>query len=61
MTYLTAKDAAAYLQFPSVKAFDHWVTRRGVPSLRRGRIRLFAQDVLDRVLRMDAQKLARPA
>lgn len=61
MTYFTAREAAAYVKAPSLKAFDHWVTRRGVPSVRRGRIRLFSSDVLDRVLRNDALKLARSA
>ena len=54
--YLTAKEAAEYVRAKSVKAFDHWVRRRGVPSLRlrRGRIRLFRKELLDRVLRYDA-------
>ena len=53
--YLTAKEAAEYVKAPSVKAFNDWVTNRGVSCAgRRGRIRLFTKDTLDRVLRHDA-------
>lgn len=51
--YLTRNEAAAYVR-TTVKGFDHWVSSRGVPSLRRGRIRLFERAVLDRVLKHDA-------
>ncbi len=57
--YLTAKEAAEYVRAGSLKAFDHWVSRRGVSCVRRGRIRLFAKDALDRVLRHDAMRPAR--
>ena len=53
--YLTRREAAEYVRSPSVKAFDDWVRRRGVSCAgRRGRIRLFTKDTLDRVLRHDA-------
>ena len=53
--YLTRREAAEYVRAPSVKAFDQWVKRRGVSCAgRRGRIRLFTKDTLDRVLRHDA-------
>lgn len=58
--YLTAREAAEYVR-KSVKAFDHWVSRRGVSCVRAGRIRLFTKDTLDRVLRNDALKLRRTA
>lgn len=58
--YLTAKDAAAYV-CKSVKGFDHWVKRRGVPCKRAGRIRLFTRDTLDKVLANDARPLRRVA
>ena len=55
--YLTAKEAAEHVRARSLKAFDHWVARRGVPvSERRGRVRLFRRDTLDRVLRNDARR-----
>jgi excisionase family DNA binding protein len=52
--YLTRAEAAAYVR-ATLDAFDGWVKRRGVPCVRRGRIRLFKRDVLDRVLAHDAQ------
>ena len=58
--YMDAKEAAEYVRAKSVKAFDHWVRRRGVPSLRRGRIRLFRKELLDRVLHYDAMDRRRP-
>jgi excisionase family DNA binding protein len=51
--YLTRAEAAAYVR-ATVDAFDWWVKSRGVPCVRRGRIRLFKRDVLDRVLAHDA-------
>jgi excisionase family DNA binding protein len=59
--YLSVEEAAEYVRCRSVKAFDWWVRSRSVPSLRRGRIRLFRREVLDRVLRNDALKLDRSA
>lgn len=47
--YLNRSEAAIYVR-ATVKAFDHWVRARGVPCVRRGRIRLFRRDVLDRIL-----------
>lgn len=53
--YMDAREAAAYVKAPSLKSFNHWVTRRGVPvSARRGRVRLYRKDVLDRILAHDA-------
>ena len=51
--YLTRDEAAEYVR-TTVRGFDHWVASRGVPSVRRGRIRLFRKDVLDRVMSNDA-------
>ena len=51
--YLTRAEAATYVR-ATPKGFDHWVASRGVPSVRRGRIRLFKRDTLDRVLQHDA-------
>lgn len=51
--YLTRAEAAEYVR-TTLDGFDHWVKSRGVPCVRRGRIRLFKRDVLDRVLAMDA-------
>ena len=48
--YLTAAEAREYVRASSQKAFDHWVTRHGVPCVRRGRIRLFRRKTLDRAL-----------
>lgn len=60
-TYLTAAESAAYLK-TTYKGFDHFVRRYGVPCVRRGRIRLFSQDTLDRVLRtMALRPVRRPA
>lgn len=55
--YLTAAEAAAYVKATSVKAFDHWVRRRGIlPDAMRGvRIRLYLPKTLDRVLHHDAR------
>lgn len=56
--YLTAAEAATYLR-TTYKGFDHFVRRHGVPCVRRGRIRLFSQDTLDRVLRTMAMRPVR--
>ncbi len=54
--WLTAREAAAHVKAPSVKAFNRWVMSRGVPSEgRRGRARLFMAGTLDKVLRNDAR------
>ena len=53
--YLTRREAAEYVRAPSVNAFDKWVRHRGVSCAgRRGQVRLFTKDTLDRVLRHDA-------
>ncbi len=55
------------MRSPSVNAFDKWVRHRGVSCAgRRGQVRLFTKDTLDRVLRHDAlrsvqQRMRRPA
>lgn len=54
--YLTAAEAAAFVKARSLKAFDHWVNRRGIDAdARRGRIRLYLPRTLQRVLENDAK------
>lgn len=49
--YLTVPEGAAYLRFPSVHAFECWLTRRAVPRCRRGRTVLFFRRDLDAAVR----------
>lgn len=50
-TYLTVEQATAYLQFPTVNAFRHWVRAHGVPKFRRGgRTLLFLRRDLDEAI-----------
>ena len=52
---LRAGEAAVYCR-KSQKAFDAWVTRRGIqPDARTGRIRLYRKATLDRVMTQDAK------
>lgn len=44
--YLTSAEAAAYLRYRSVDGFLRAVRARAIPSLIRGRSRLFLQDDL---------------
>ena len=48
--YLTAKEAAEYLRFPSVKALYAAVARDGLPVCRRGGKLLFDRRELDAAL-----------
>lgn len=59
--YLTAADAAAYLQFPSTRAFYEWRYRhpRQLRAYRRGGVLLFKQADLDAAL--EQERPARPA
>lgn len=50
-TYLTAKEAAVYLRFSTVRAFYEWVRRHGITKLRKGRRVLFLRRDLDDALR----------
>ena len=53
---LTAHEAAAYVR-TTYKGFDMWTRRHGVKcSERFGRKRLYRRAMLDRVLRMMAQR-----
>jgi len=45
--YLTTEEAAAYLRFPSLKAFYEFLRRHNLPVLRRGRHLLFDRQDLD--------------
>lgn len=45
--YLTVPEAAAYLRFRSVQAFECWVSRNPLPKARRGRTVLFFRKDLD--------------
>ena len=56
--YLSTKEAAAYLGV-SVRGFDQFVRRHGVPHVRYGRHRKFTIATLDRVLSTMAQRPAR--
>ena len=59
--WLESRDAAKHVGARSLKAFDHWVTRRGVPvEGKRGRLRLFRRDTLDRVLVNDHLTTQKP-
>lgn len=53
--YLTAQHAAEYLDM-TVRAFDQFARRNGIPCARRGRIRLYRQATLDRVVTMMAER-----
>lgn len=46
-TYLNVDEAVAYLRFPSVAAFYHWIERYRVPRGRTGRKLLFLRRDLD--------------
>ena len=52
---LTSHEAAEYLR-TTWKGFDNWVRRHGVPCERFGRKRLFRRSVLDRVIRVMAER-----
>lgn len=50
-TYLTAREAADFLRFPSVKAFHMWQRRQGIRSFRTGKRKLlFARKDLERAI-----------
>ena len=58
--WLTPEQAAAYVGCRTIKAFNTWTERRGVPpDGKRGRLRLFTKATLDRVLRNDARTVLR--
>lgn len=50
--WLNAKSAAAYLDFPSVRAFRRWAKRAGVVSGRRGRVLMFTRKDLDAAVKV---------
>lgn len=54
-TYLTAKEAAAYVG-TTYRGFDQWVRRHGVPCKRYGRHRRFTRTQLDKVLEVMARR-----
>lgn len=56
--YLTSREAAVYVGAKSVKSFNAWVNRHGVPSVRYGNRRRFTAEQLDRVLRTMALRKA---
>lgn len=49
--YLTVPEAASYLRFPTVHAFECWLTGRAIPRARRGRVVLFFRKDLDAAVR----------
>lgn len=54
--FLTVPEAAAFLRFPSVKAFHEWARRRAIPRCRRGRVLLFYRKDLEAAVRPDYLK-----
>lgn len=57
--YLTAPEAAAYLRYPSVHAFQVAVKRRGIPVIRIGRRMFFTVAQLDSFMAI-ASEASRP-
>jgi hypothetical protein len=59
--YLTSDEAAAYLRFPSRKAFLHWTYRQALPCCKRGRTSLYLRTDLEqrveRTLGRDVQPM----
>jgi hypothetical protein len=49
--YLTPEEAARYLRFQHTRAFNDWVSRNGVPRVKRGRTALFERKILEAFIR----------
>ena len=45
--YMRSDEAAEYLRFPTLKAFQEWARRRRIPCCRRGRVLLYERRALD--------------
>lgn len=59
--YLTNEEAAAYLRFPSKKAFVMWAGRQALPCCKRGRNTLYLRtDLEQRVERTLGRQDAAP-
>jgi excisionase family DNA binding protein len=50
-TFLTVPEAAVYLRFATVRAFEKWLERHPTPKARRGRTVLFYRKDLEAAVR----------
>jgi len=53
--YFRSDEAAEYLRFPNLKAFQEWSRRHRIPCCRRGRVLLYERRVLDALVQADGR------